>query len=203
MTGWNLSRPTKNAGDVGVLFVRRHLRVYHPLIMRSPNHFGSVAIFRVVCSLLLAIGIAGMSHTVLAQAEGGAIAAIDEGSGGAPARKPAQKKKPAAKLKGYAGTAPREGGRRVYRGAPVPAAQPTASVWKGDTLGDKYSFLNFEMVSAEKPIYTKAAKAAGAKGLVQVEIEIDQNGNVISAHARTGNALLHPEAERAGARIDI
>ena len=62
---------------------------------------------------------------------------------------------------------------------------------------NKYSFLNFEVVSAEKPYHTRAAKTEGASGLVQVEVLIDEDGSVISAKARTGNKLLHPEAERA------
>jgi len=69
--------------------------------------------------------------------------------------------------------------------------------WDGFVVGDKYTFLNFEVVSAEKPWYTREAKANGAKGLVQVEVLIDTNGNVIQAKGRTGNKLLHPEAERA------
>ena len=69
--------------------------------------------------------------------------------------------------------------------------------WDGFVVGDKYTFLNFEVVSAEKPWHTREAKAAGASGLVQVEVLIDTNGKVIQAKARTGNKLLHPEAERA------
>jgi len=69
--------------------------------------------------------------------------------------------------------------------------------WDGFVVGDKYTFLNFEVVSAEKPWHTREAKANGAKGLVQVEVLIDTNGNVIQARGRTGNKLLHPEAERA------
>lgn len=69
--------------------------------------------------------------------------------------------------------------------------------WNGFVVGDKYTFLNFEVVSAEKPYHTRDAKANGAKGLVQVEVLIDTNGNVIEAKGRTGNKLLHPEAERA------
>ena len=69
--------------------------------------------------------------------------------------------------------------------------------WNGFVVGDKYTFLNFEVVSAEKPWHTRDAKANGAKGLVQVEVLIDTNGSVIEARARTGNKLLHPEAERA------
>ena len=64
-------------------------------------------------------------------------------------------------------------------------------------IGDKYTFLNFEVISAEKPYYTRAAKAGGASGLVQVEVLIETNGTVLTARARTGDKLLHPEAERA------
>jgi len=69
--------------------------------------------------------------------------------------------------------------------------------FKGPVLGDKYTFLNFEVVSAVPPTYARAAKNAGAKGLVQVEILVSENGNVINAHARTGNKLLWGEAEAA------
>ncbi len=62
---------------------------------------------------------------------------------------------------------------------------------------DKYTFMNFEVNSAAKPYHTRAAKAGGASGLAQVEILIDTNGSVLTARARTGNKLLHPEAERA------
>jgi hypothetical protein len=75
----------------------------------------------------------------------------------------------------------------------VPKPRP----WDGFVVGDKYTFLNFEVVSAEKPWHTREAKANGAKGLVQVEVLIDTNGSVIQAKGRTGNKLLHPEAERA------
>lgn len=74
---------------------------------------------------------------------------------------------------------------------------PKVTAWNGFTVGDKYTFLNFEVVSAEKPWHTREAKANGASGLVQVEVLIDTNGNVIQAKGRTGNKLLHPEAERA------
>jgi hypothetical protein len=76
-------------------------------------------------------------------------------------------------------------------------APPKPRPWDGFVVGDKYTFLNFEVVSAEKPWHTREAKANGANGLVQVEVLIDTNGNVIQAKGRTGNKLLHPEAERA------
>ena len=128
--------------------------------------------------------------TASAQLEGGgAIASIDEGSGsnfggGATATKSSVKKK-AAVLK-----------RKTVRTA---SGTSVAAVkkWNGFVVGDKYSFLNFEVVSAEKPYHTREAKAGGASGLVQVEVLIDQFGNVLTAKARTGNKLLHPEAERA------
>ncbi len=79
----------------------------------------------------------------------------------------------------------------------TPTSRPTPRAWDGFVVGDKYTFLNFEVVSAAKPYHTREAKASGASGLVQVEVLIDERGNVVSARARTGNKLLHPEAERA------
>ncbi len=69
--------------------------------------------------------------------------------------------------------------------------------YDGFTIGDKYTFLNYAVTKKVQPIYRTAARNAGAVGLVQVEVLIDQNGDVISAKARTGNSLLHPEAEEA------
>jgi hypothetical protein len=85
--------------------------------------------------------------------------------------------------------------KRTTTARTVTPARPKP--WNGFIVGDKYTFLNFEVVSAEKPYHTRDAKANGAKGLVQVEVLIDTNGNVIQAKGRTGNKLLHPEAERA------
>lgn len=80
---------------------------------------------------------------------------------------------------------------------PAPKRPVEPAKYNGFVIGDKYSFLNFEVVSAEKPYHTRAAKAEGADGLVQVEVLIDEDGSVLTAKARTGNKLLHPEAERA------
>lgn len=96
-------------------------------------------------------------------------------------------------------------GRKTTRSTKTSTGKRTAKVttparprpWDGFVVGDKYTFLNFEVVSAEKPWHTRDAKANGATGLVQVEVLIDTNGNVIQARGRTGNKLLHPEAERA------
>ena len=67
----------------------------------------------------------------------------------------------------------------------------------GLVVGDKYSFLNYEVVERVQPLYTIKAKEAGASGLVQVEILVGENGRVLTAKARTGNSLLHAEAEKA------
>lgn len=81
--------------------------------------------------------------------------------------------------------------------AQIAARNKKIKDYDGFVVGDRYTFLNFEVVSAVKPYHTRDAKAGGASGLVQVEVLIDQNGSVLTAKARTGNKLLHPEAERA------
>ena len=99
-----------------------------------------------------------------------------------------------------AGKSSARGGRTSKTSTKKASAKTTPSKpkpWDGFVVGDKYTFLNFEVVSAEKPWHTREAKSAGASGLVQVEVLIDTNGKVIQAKARTGNKLLHPEAERA------
>ena len=102
---------------------------------------------------------------------------------------------------GSAGRTPTKTNSKKATSGKTTTAKVTAPAkprpWDGFVVGDKYTFLNFEVVSAEKPWHTREAKANGAKGLVQVEVLIDTNGNVIEAKGRTGNKLLHPEAERA------
>lgn len=141
-----------------------------------------------------------------ASAQMGAIAAVDE---------PAERPKPAEG--GGASAGGRAGGSTTgtssrSRGSTRTSAKQTAATTKkpaalkkpvvppkydGFVVGDKYTFLNFEVVSAEKPHHTRAAKASGAKGLVQVEVLIGVDGSVLTAKGRTGNKELWPEAERA------
>ena len=139
-----------------------------------------------IVSFAFAIG-----NTAHAQVEGGAIAAIDEPAEGMGSKTVTGKK--------YT-----SGAKVTVKGKTArPAAPSTKTVaakpkkWDGFVIGDKYTFMNFEVISAAKPYHTRAAKAGGASGLVQVEILIDTNGSVLTARARTGNKLLHPEAERA------
>jgi hypothetical protein len=138
-----------------------------------------------------------------------AIAAIDEpepaaeasGSAGRSAGKQATQKN-APKSGGNvqktstAGKKPKATTTSRSKSMPSPPPPPPTS-FNGPVLGDKYTFLNFEVVSAEKPYYTRAAKASGAKGLVQVEVLVNTDGSVISAKPRTGNKELWPEAQRA------
>ncbi|MEO8647669.1 MAG: energy transducer TonB [Acidobacteriota bacterium] len=152
---------------------------------------------RIVCiSTLMLI----LFSCAAAQNEGGAIQAIDEpadygsvaGGGGRGAGgqlKGTAAKKTSTSAKKASGPGARPVVTKIVR--------PVVRPWNGAVIGDKYTFLNFEVVSAVKPYYLREAKANGARGLVQVEVLIDANGSVLSARARTGNKLLHPEAERA------
>ena len=140
----------------------------------------SMKIHAAVIALLL------MGTATYAQREGGAIAAVDEGVGGGPAAT-----SPATKSRSS---------RPPRRADPKPKATSRTAAppaYSGPVIGDKYSFLNFEVVDAVKPVHTNAAKQAGARGLVQVEILIGTDGRVLTARGRTGNKLLWPEAERA------
>ena len=159
------------------------------------NHF----LYRISVTCLTLVAFIGIFESkASAQLEGGgAIVAIDEAVGSnmggrTPDRKYGSDTKTAGKKKTAAPTR-----KTVRTAAGTSVASVSAKKWNGFVVGDKYSFLNFEVVSAEKPYYTREAKAGGASGLVQVEVLIDQFGNVLTAKARTGNKLLHAEAERA------
>jgi protein TonB len=63
--------------------------------------------------------------------------------------------------------------------------------------------LNGKAISLPKPAYPPIAKAAHASGTVTVQVTIDENGSVISAHAVSGHPLLQAVAVAAarGARF--
>lgn len=141
-----------------------------------------------------------------ASAQMAAIAAVDEpepaeasGSAGRSAGKQATgsiKRKSGGNAQNVGSSAKKPKPPTSSKSKPMPSPPPPAA-FNGPVLGDKYTFLNFEVASAEKPYYTRAAKASGAKGLVQVEVLVSTDGSVISAKPRTGNKELWPEAERA------
>jgi hypothetical protein len=135
----------------------------------------------------------------------GAIVAVDEGSGSAGGR---AQERSGGKASAAGNAKPETKRRKMPKGAAgKPGAPPQTAApmmrkadpaaYAGPVLGDKYTFLNFEVVSAAKPIYRLKAKQGGASGLVQVEILIGENGDVLTAKARTGNKLLWDEAEAA------
>lgn len=57
--------------------------------------------------------------------------------------------------------------------------------------------VNGKAVNLVKPQYSAAAKAIKAGGAVNVQVTIDEKGNVISASAVSGHQLLRPAAEAA------
>lgn len=54
--------------------------------------------------------------------------------------------------------------------------------------------LNGKAISLPKPAYPPIARAARASGTVVVQVLIDENGNVVSAHAVSGHPLLQAAA---------
>ena len=54
--------------------------------------------------------------------------------------------------------------------------------------------LNGKAISLPKPSYPPIARAAHASGTVVVQVLIDENGNVVSAHAVSGHPLLQAAA---------
>lgn len=68
---------------------------------------------------------------------------------------------------------------------PPPPPQPTPP--RAPISG---GVLNGKAISLPKPAYPAIAKSAHASGTVVVQVVIDENGNVISAHAVSGHPLL-------------
>jgi protein TonB len=70
---------------------------------------------------------------------------------------------------------------------PPPQPTPRAAPISGGVLNGK-------AISLPKPAYPPIAKAAHAAGTVVVQVLIDENGNVVSAHAVSGHPLLQGAA---------
>lgn len=69
---------------------------------------------------------------------------------------------------------------------PSPPAAPRAPISGG--------VLNGKAVSLVKPAYPAIARSAHASGTVTVQVLVNEEGNVISAHAVSGHPLLRPSA---------
>ncbi|HJX92234.1 MAG TPA: TonB family protein [Pyrinomonadaceae bacterium] len=70
---------------------------------------------------------------------------------------------------------------------PPPAPTPPRAPISGGVLNGK-------AISLPKPAYPPIARAAHAAGTVVVQVLIDENGNVVSAHAVSGHPLLQAVA---------
>lgn len=57
--------------------------------------------------------------------------------------------------------------------------------------------INGKPIILVKPEYPPVAKAVNAKGDVQVQVKIDEKGNVVEAKAISGHIFLHQASEKA------
>jgi TonB family protein len=73
---------------------------------------------------------------------------------------------------------------------PMPTPRSVPSTVSGGVLNGK-------AISLPKPAYPPAARAVRASGAVNVQVLIDEEGRVVSAHAISGNPLLIAAAEAA------
>ena len=79
----------------------------------------------------------------------------------------------------------------AFKKPPVePNQKPKSVVTSLGVINGRAKFL-------PKPIYTAAARAVRASGDVNVQVLIDEAGNVVSANAASGHPLLRGEAEKA------
>lgn len=72
-----------------------------------------------------------------------------------------------------------------------PPPPPKPSIPKAPISG---GVLNGKAIKLVQPPYPPIARAAHASGQVTVQVLIDEEGNVISAHAVSGHPLLQPAA---------
>lgn len=86
--------------------------------------------------------------------------------------------------------------------APVPPTAPNADDKVESPSASKHApisggVLNGKAISLPPPPYPPIARAAKASGTVVVQVTVDENGNVISAHAVSGHPLLQAAAAAA------
>ena len=97
------------------------------------------------------------------------------------------------------GTGP-VGPTKVLTDEPPPPPEPKPTPPRAPISG---GVLNGKAISLPHPAYPPIARQAHASGTVVVQVTIDENGNVISAHAVSGHPLLQAVAVAAarGARF--
>lgn len=82
--------------------------------------------------------------------------------------------------------------------APSPSATPRTTPSGEPTLRPvNVGVLNGRAFNLPKPAYPSSAKQVGANGTVQVQVTVDETGNVTSAKATSGHPLLRQSAEAA------
>ncbi len=81
--------------------------------------------------------------------------------------------------------------------APTPIETPEPDPTRRTPKVVSGGVMNGKATNLVKPPYPPAARAVRASGVVQVQVLIDENGNVISASAMSGHALLRASAESA------
>jgi protein TonB len=78
---------------------------------------------------------------------------------------------------------------------PALTPKPTAAPTGPSTIAG--GVLNSRAISLPKPAYPAAAKAAGAAGMVNVAVTVNEDGTVVSANAVSGHMLLRQAAAAA------
>ena len=87
-----------------------------------------------------------------------------------------------------------EGDKIVVKTTPAPTAKPTEKPIPKTISG---GVVNGKATNLVKPPYPAAARAVRAAGAVNVQVTIDESGNVISASAVSGHPLLRAAAVQA------
>ena len=80
---------------------------------------------------------------------------------------------------------------------PVTKTPPVETIQKTKPIIKSGGVVNGDAKLLPKPVYSAAARAVKASGAVNVQVLIDESGNVVSANAVGGHTLLRAEAERA------
>ncbi len=78
---------------------------------------------------------------------------------------------------------------------------PAAPGDQGSLLNGHGGLLNGKAISLPKPAYPPAARAVRAEGAVQMQVLIDEDGNLFSAAAVSGHPLLRGAARQAACGV--
>ena len=87
--------------------------------------------------------------------------------------------------------------QKIYTDSPSPTDGDSAPISSNSTRTINGGVINGKATNLVKPAYPAAARAVGAEGAVNVQVTIDEEGNVISAAAVSGHPLLRAAAVKA------